>query len=56
MSVGHEVLPYDIHVLVGAAAAWVDTIKNFGNGKLTIAEILGPAIRLAEDGQVVYLA
>ena len=50
----HEVSPYGIYVPLGAAAAWVDTIENFGN--LTVAEILGPAIRLAEDGQVVYHA
>jgi len=34
----------------GAAAAWVDTIENFGSGRLTIAQILEPAIRLAEEG------
>jgi gamma-glutamyltranspeptidase/glutathione hydrolase len=34
----------------GAAAAWVDTIKSFGSGKLEMAEILQPAIHLAENG------
>ncbi|KDQ63394.1 hypothetical protein JAAARDRAFT_377266 [Jaapia argillacea MUCL 33604] len=34
----------------GAAAAWVDTVENFGSGKLTVAEIFEPAIRLAEEG------
>ncbi|KAJ3097603.1 hypothetical protein HDU97_004731 [Phlyctochytrium planicorne] len=34
----------------GAAAGWVDTIELFGSGKLTLAEILAPAIRLAEEG------
>ncbi|KAK7468773.1 hypothetical protein VKT23_003274 [Stygiomarasmius scandens] len=34
----------------GAAAAWVDTIEHFGSGKLSVAEILEPAIRLAEEG------
>ncbi|KAI0004217.1 gamma-glutamyltranspeptidase [Russula compacta] len=34
----------------GAAAAWVDTVGAFGSGKLSVAEILGPAIRLAEEG------
>lgn len=34
----------------GAAAAWVDTVENFGSGKLTVAEVLEPAIRLAEEG------
>jgi gamma-glutamyltranspeptidase len=36
----------------GAAAAWVDTIKTFGSGKLTVAEVLEPAIRIAEEGCV----
>lgn len=34
----------------GAAAAWPDSIDNFGSGKLSRAEIFEPAIRLAEDG------
>ncbi|RDB28378.1 putative gamma-glutamyltransferase YwrD [Hypsizygus marmoreus] len=34
----------------GAAAAWVDTVAAFGSGKVTVAEILEPAIRLAEEG------
>ncbi|KAH9937173.1 gamma-glutamyltranspeptidase [Fomitopsis serialis] len=34
----------------GAAAAWVDTIEKFGSGKVSVAEALGPAIRLAEEG------
>ncbi|KNZ77438.1 Putative gamma-glutamyltransferase ywrD [Termitomyces sp. J132] len=34
----------------GAAAAWVDTINKFGSGKLSVADILDPAIRLAEEG------
>ncbi|CAG8453788.1 11877_t:CDS:10 [Diversispora eburnea] len=34
----------------GAAAAWVDTINNFGSGKLNLSEILQPAIDLAENG------
>jgi len=34
----------------GAAAAWIDTVEAFGSGKLSVAEILEPAIRLAEDG------
>jgi gamma-glutamyltranspeptidase len=36
----------------GAAAAWVDTVEVFGSGKLTVAEVLEPAIRLAEEGYV----
>ncbi|KAI0320372.1 gamma-glutamyltranspeptidase [Amylostereum chailletii] len=34
----------------GAAAAWVDAIGAFGSGKLTVGEVLEPAIRLAEEG------
>ncbi|KAJ7289239.1 gamma-glutamyltranspeptidase [Mycena rebaudengoi] len=34
----------------GAAAAWVDTVERFGSGKVTVADVLLPAIRLAEEG------
>jgi hypothetical protein len=34
----------------GAAAGWVDTIERFGSGKLTMEQILAPAIELAEIG------
>lgn len=34
----------------GAAAGWMDTIEWFGSGKLTLADILAPAIRIAEEG------
>lgn len=34
----------------GAAAAWVDTVETFGSGKVTVADVLAPAIRLAEEG------
>ncbi len=37
----------------GAAAAWVHIVDNYGD--LTLAEVLAPAIRLAEDGFPVYL-
>ncbi|KAF8739348.1 hypothetical protein AX14_009919 [Amanita brunnescens Koide BX004] len=51
---GHKVNipPSDINSVTvpGAAAAWVDTVQNFGSRKLTMAEILEPAIRMAEDG------
>ncbi|RKP24665.1 nucleophile aminohydrolase [Syncephalis pseudoplumigaleata] len=36
----------------GAAAGWEDTIAWFGSGKLSMKEILAPAIALAEEGQV----
>lgn len=35
---------------VGAAAAWVDTVEAFGSGRLSMAEVLKPAISLAEEG------
>ncbi|KAL9635871.1 MAG: hypothetical protein Q9164_003201 [Protoblastenia rupestris] len=34
----------------GAAAGWVDTVKRFGSGKLSMEEILMPAIELGEEG------
>lgn len=34
----------------GCAAAWVDTLALLGSGKVSMAEALAPAIRLAEDG------
>lgn len=34
----------------GAAAGWCDTIEKFGSGKVTMEEILTPAIELAEKG------
>lgn len=34
----------------GAAAGWVDTIKRFGSGKLTMEQVLAPAIELGEKG------
>ncbi|KAK4148126.1 gamma-glutamyltranspeptidase [Dichotomopilus funicola] len=34
----------------GAAAGWVDTVERFGSGKLSLEEILGPAIELGERG------
>jgi gamma-glutamyltranspeptidase / glutathione hydrolase len=37
----------------GAAAGWVDTVKNFGNGKLSLEQILTPAIELGEEGFAV---
>ncbi|XP_064641150.1 glutathione hydrolase-like YwrD proenzyme [Lineus longissimus] len=38
----------------GAAAAWVDTVEKFGSGKLSLGDILSPAIRLAEEGFPVH--
>lgn len=39
----------------GCAAAWVDTIELLGSGKISVAEALEPAIRLAEEGCVPFL-
>jgi gamma-glutamyltranspeptidase/glutathione hydrolase len=34
----------------GAAAGWVDTVKMFGSGNLTLEQILAPAIEMGEKG------
>lgn len=34
----------------GAAAGWVDTVERFGSGKVTLEDILKPAIELGEQG------
>jgi gamma-glutamyltranspeptidase / glutathione hydrolase len=34
----------------GAPAGWVDTVERFGSGKLDLASILAPAIKLGESG------
>ncbi|KAB2570349.1 putative gamma-glutamyltransferase YwrD [Lasiodiplodia theobromae] len=34
----------------GAAAGWVDAIERFGSGRVTLAEVLAPAIELGEEG------
>lgn len=34
----------------GAAAGWIDTIEGFGSGKLSVEDILTPAIELGEEG------
>ena len=34
----------------GAAAGWVDTVEKFGSGKVSLEQILMPAIELAEEG------
>jgi gamma-glutamyltranspeptidase / glutathione hydrolase len=46
-------IPLDhVHAVTvpGAAAGWVDTVERFGSGKLSLEEILAPAIELAERG------
>ncbi|VUC20980.1 unnamed protein product [Clonostachys rosea] len=34
----------------GAAAGWYDAHERFGSGKLTLAQVLAPAIKLGEEG------
>ena len=34
----------------GAPAGWVDTVEKFGSGKVSMEEILMPAIELGEEG------
>ena len=34
----------------GTAAGWLDTVEKFGSGKLSIEDILTPAIELGEEG------
>lgn len=34
----------------GAAAGWVDCVERFGSGKVSLEEVLAPAIELAEKG------
>ena len=34
----------------GAAAGWIDTVEQFGSGKLTMYDVLAPAIELGEEG------
>lgn len=34
----------------GAAAGWVDTVEKFGSGRLSLEQILTPAIELGEEG------
>lgn len=34
----------------GAAAGWIDTHQRFGSGKVTMKDILAPAIKLGETG------
>ena len=34
----------------GAAAGWVDVVEKFGSGKVSLEDILTPAIQLGEEG------
>ena len=37
-------------VVPGAPAGWIDTVERFGSGRLSMTQILGPAIELGEKG------
>ena len=41
-----------IHAITipGAAGGWVDTVESFGSKKLSLFDILSPAIEMAEEG------
>jgi gamma-glutamyltranspeptidase / glutathione hydrolase len=46
-------IPMDsVHAVTvpGAPAGWIDTVQKFGSGKVTMEEILEPAIELADKG------
>lgn len=46
-------IPLDhVHAVTvpGAAAGWADTVERFGSGKLTLEQVLTPAIELGERG------
>lgn len=47
-----EIPMSSIHAVTvpGAAAGWVDTVERFGSGKLSLEQILAPAIELGEKG------
>ncbi|KAF2468592.1 gamma-glutamyltranspeptidase [Lindgomyces ingoldianus] len=46
-------IPMDsVHAVTvpGAAAGWVDVVERFGSGKVTMEDVLAPAIELADKG------
>jgi gamma-glutamyltranspeptidase / glutathione hydrolase len=47
-----EIPTHHVHAATvpGAAAGWVDTVERFGSGKVSLSQILEPAIKLAENG------
>jgi gamma-glutamyltranspeptidase/glutathione hydrolase len=38
----------------GAAAGWADTVEKFGSGKLSLEQVLTPAIELGERGYPIH--
>ena len=56
MGINGKNIPYDnlnAVTVPGAVAAFIDTIKLFGSGNLSLNDIFSPAIRLAEEGYPV---
>lgn len=49
---GNTIPMTDVNAITvpGAAAGWLTTLEKFGSHKLSVAEILAPAIQLAEEG------
>lgn len=46
-------VPMDsVHAITvpGAAAGWVDTYEKFGSGRVSLEQVLAPAIEMAEEG------
>jgi len=54
---GREIPFLDINSVTvpGCAALWCDTLELLGGGKLTMKDVLAPAIRMAEAGCVPLL-
>lgn len=49
---GGQIPMTSVHAVTvpGAAAGWIDSVTKFGSGKVTMHDILAPAIKLAEEG------
>lgn len=49
---GAKIPTTSVHAITvpGAPAGWVDTIDRFGSGRLSMEQILAPAIKLGEEG------
>src|SRR5579871_3577699 len=49
---GNTIPMTDVNAITvpGAAAGWLTTLEKFGSHQLSVAEILAPAIQLAEEG------
>ena len=49
---GEKIPMNSVHAVTvpGAAAGWVDTVQKFGSGRLSLQDVLAPAIELGEEG------